>query len=229
MKITPNTTTGAAVLSLFVFLAASCGGKLDVVGSDSVRSFSDLLQSVPQLASEDRANGGWSFAAPDGSARFVWSRNYAESPLFDVMLEFNAAPFIAAGLDASKLPGNYILRDGKLTTGTKLGTEQLRYNGEVTALASYEQIVKLKRSTIGYHGAMDHYGVNLGDGNVFEWAKDLKANDLDIVFVLDPEPLTRAGVDPNRIEGWVFSKVPVEDDRGRMIEAEKILKPFDLL
>jgi hypothetical protein len=76
---------------------------------------------------------------------------------------------------------------------------------------------------------MDHYGINLGDGNLFEWAKNLNTNDKDIVFVLNPEPFIKAGVDPNRIEGWIFAKVPVEDEKGRMIEVDKILKPFDLL
>jgi hypothetical protein len=57
---------------------------------------------------------------------------------------------------------------GKLdVVGTKIGQEQLRYQGEATPIASYEQIVRLKRSSIGYHGALDHYGVNLGDANLF--------------------------------------------------------------
>jgi hypothetical protein len=228
MKKTFKVAMRTVVLAAFIFSALSCG-KLDVVGIDSVRSFNELLHNAPQLVSEDAANGGWSLAAPDNSARFIWSQNFAASPLLDVMLEIDAAPFIAAGLDPSQLPGNVIFRDGTLIIGTKLGTEDLRYDGQITPLASYQQIVKLKRSAIGYHGAMDHYGVSLGDGNVFEWAKNLNTNDKDIVFVLNPDPFIRAGVDPDRIEGWVFDKVPVEDDSGKMIEVDKILKPFDLL
>ena len=145
------------------------------------------------------------------------------------MLEIDAAPFIAAGLNPTQLPYNFIFLDGTLIIGTELGTENLEYDGQPTPLASYQQIVKLKRDAIGYHGAMDHYGVNLGGGNVFEWAKNLNTNDKDIVFVLDPEPFINSGVDPNSIEGWLFDKVPVEDDRGKMIEVDKLLKPFDLL
>ncbi len=58
--------------------------------------------------------------------------------------------------------------------------------------------MNLSRGSISYHMALDHYGVALGGGNMFEWAKDLGANDKDIVFVLDPEPLIAAGVDPQR-------------------------------
>ncbi|MDR2740770.1 MAG: hypothetical protein LBB98_01245 [Treponema sp.] len=207
--------------------ALSCG-KLDVVGTDSVKSFEKVLRQVPQALSPDETNGGWSLAAPDNSARFIWSRNFAESPLYDVMIEFDAAPFITAGLDPAKLPGNFTFRDGKIAVGTKLGTEQLKYSGEVTPLASYEQIVKLKRAAIGYHIALDHYGVNIGGGNLFEWAKDMAANDKDMVFVLDPAPFIAAGADPSRIAGWAFAKVTVDDENGKPVQVDKILKSFDL-
>jgi hypothetical protein len=174
-------------------------------------------------------NGGWSLAAPDNSARFIWSKNYAESPRHDVMIEFSAAPCIAAGLDPEKLPDNFTFYEGKLMVGTKLGQEVLKYSGEATPLASYEQIVKLKRNAIGYHGALDHYGVNLGNGNLFEWAKDMNTNDKDMVFVLNPEPFIAAGTDPARIEGWAFAKVMVDDENGKPIQVDKILKPFNLL
>ncbi|MDR1869399.1 MAG: hypothetical protein LBQ82_05400 [Treponema sp.] len=230
MRNTIKTAAKFGLFSMLFFTVVSCD-KLDTVGNYSIRSFSELLSNAPQLVSEDAVNGGWSFAAPDGSARFIWSGNFAASPLFDVMIETDAIPFIAAGLDPAQLPDNFYFdsKSNLLVVGTKLGTEQLQYNGEVTPLASYRQIVKLKRGSIGYHGAMDHYGINLGDGNLFEWAKDLNTNDKDIVFVLNPEPFIRAGVDPDRIEGWTFARVPVEDEKGRMIEADKILKPFDLL
>jgi hypothetical protein len=209
-------------------LTASCG-KLDVVGTDSIASFEKVLRQIPQAVAPDEENGGWSLAAPDGAARFIWSKNYAESPLHDVMLEFDAAPFIAAGLDPGKLPKNFAYYEGKIMAGTKLGQEQLRYQGEATPRAAYEQIVRLKRSSIGYHGALDHYGVNLGDGNLFEWAKDMGTNDKDMVFVLNPEPFIAAGADPSRIEGWVFAKVTVDDANGKPVEVDKILKPFDLM
>jgi predicted small secreted protein len=226
MKTTVKIT---ALFALLAVTASSCS-KLDVVGNDSVRAFNELLHNAPQLVSQDKANGGWSFSAPDNSARFFWSKNFAESPRFDVMLEFDAAPFITAGLDPVRLPGNFSFNreNNLLIAGTKLGTEQLQYNGEATPLASYQQIVKLKRGSIGYHGEMDHYGVSLGNGNMFEWAKNLSANDKDIVFVLDPDPFIAAGVDPAKINGWAFAKVTVDDANGKPVQVDKILKPFNL-
>ena len=215
-----------ALLVLLLLTAVACEN-LDVVGTDSVQSFEKVLKQIPHLITADETRGGWSLAAPDGSVRFVWSKNYAESPL-DLMLELDAAPFIAAGLNPEKLPGNFTFHGGKLTLGRKLGQERLQYKGEATPLASYERIVKLKRNAVGYHAQLDHYGVDLADGNLFEWAKDMQTNDKDIVFVLNPAPFIAAGVDPNRIEGWVFAEITVDDEKGRAIQVDKILKPFNL-
>ncbi|MDR1586300.1 MAG: hypothetical protein LBS57_02455 [Treponema sp.] len=221
-------TIGAGLAALLVLALSSCGN-LDVVGKDSIVSFDKVLKQIPRAVGPDEMNGGWSLTAPDNEARFIWSKNYAESPLHDVMLEFNAAPFIEAGLDPNRLPENFAFYEGKIMVGTKLGQDVLKYNGEATPLASYEQIVKLKRSAIGYHGALDHYGVNLGDGNLFEWAKDMNANDKDIVFVLNPEPFINAGTDPDRVAGWAFAKVTVDDADGKPVQVDKLLKPFNLL
>ena len=220
--------TKIVFFTLIALAAASCG-KLDVVGTDSAKSFDKVLKQIPQSVTADEMNGGWSLAAPDNSARFIWSKNYAESPLHDVMLEFSAAPFIDAGLNPEKLPDNFAFYEGKLMVGTKLGQEVLKYPGAATPLASYEQIVKLKRNAIGYHGALDHYGVNLGDGNLFEWAKNINTNDKDIVFVLNPEPFIAAGADPARVAGWAFAKVTVDDENGKPVQVDKLLKPFNLL
>jgi hypothetical protein len=212
---------------LVVLLFLSCG-KLDVVGTESVKSFGALLEQVPGGAEADEANGGWVIFAPDKSAQFIWSKNFRESPLHDVMIVFDVEPFINAGLDAAKLPEDITVFEGMIMVGTKLGDEQLSYTGEPGPLASYEQIVRLKRGSIGYHGALDHYGVSLGNGNMFEWAKDMDKNDKDMVFVLNPEPFISAGVNPNNVAGWVFAKVPVDDENGRPVEVDKLLKPFDL-
>ena len=230
MKNKMNIAKRFGLFAMLFFTVVSCD-KLDTVGNHSIRSFGELLNSAPQLAARYDVNGGWYFSAPDGSARFIWSLNFAKSPLFDAMLEFDAVPFIAAGLEPSKLPGNFYFdsKSNLLVVGTRLGTDQLQGYSDESPLTSYQQIVKLKRDAIGYHSAMDHYGINLGDGNLFEWAKNLNTNDKDIVFVLNPDPFIKAGVDPNKIEGWAFAKVPAEDEKGRMIEVEKILKPFNLL
>ncbi|HWQ79746.1 MAG TPA: hypothetical protein VN381_13050 [Anaerovoracaceae bacterium] len=213
-----------AVLMIFV---AACSNQLDVVGDESIETFQAVLEVIPDNVSADDLNGGWSLEAPDDTVRFIWSKDYSKSPLHDVMLEFDAKPFLDAGLDTDKLPEGITYFEDKLMVGTKLGSDAFKYDGEATPLASYEQIVRSYRDSIGYHTALDHFGVKLGDGNMFEWAKTMSTNDKDIVFVLNPEPFISAGVDPDAVSGWVFAKVPVEEN-GKTVEVDKLLKPFDL-
>lgn len=219
----------AAVLGLgaVILLSAAACSKLDIVGKESAETFNTVLKTIPDKVSADDMNGGWSLSAPDNTVRFIWSKDYSKSPLHDVMLEFDAKPFIDAGLDTEKLPESIAFYEDKLMVGTKLGSDELKYNGEATPFASYEQIVAKYRDSIGYHTALDHFGVKLGNGNMFEWAKTLSTNDKDIVFVVNPEAFISAGVDPNAVEGWVFAKVPVEED-GKTVEVDKFLKPFNL-
>ncbi len=214
------------LMAASVLVFASCK-QLDVIGYTSIKSFDAVLDAIPANIAEDKINNAWSLNAPDGSARFIWSKDFSKSPVYDVMIEFDAQPFTDAGLDISRLPEG-MASDGKIIVGTKLGTEALTYEGNANPLASFEKIVELKRESVGYHTALDHYGVILTGGNMFEWAKDMSVNDKDIVFVLDPGVFIDAGADPAKVEGWVFAKVPVTDENGKPIEADKLLKPFDL-
>lgn len=217
------------IAAVAVVALTACGltKNLDVVGKGSITSFEAVLEAIPENVEPDEMNAGWSLGAPDGTVRFIWSGDYSRSPLHDVMLELTAKPFINAGLDTGKLPDNIMFYEDKLMVGKKLGNDKPEDQDSITPIAAYKQIVDLYRDSIGYHTALDHYGVNLGEGNMFEWAKDMDTNDKDIVFVLNPEPLIKAGVDPEKVEGWVFAKVPVEVN-GKKAEVEKFLKPFNL-
>ena len=212
------------VLMLAGSILASCT-QLDVVGKTAVTSFESVLKIVE--AKPDETYGGWSLNAPDQSARFFWSRDFSASSPHDVMVEVDAQPFINAGLDPAKLPAG-LLVDGMIMVGQSLGDLSFAKDKQASGIASFGQLVALKRDVIGYHEKLDHYGVDLGGGNKFEWAKDMGKNDKDIVFILDPAVLIAAGVDPAKVESWVFAKVEIKDAAGKAVEVDKFLKPFDL-
>lgn len=216
-----------AALAVVVIAVLGLNGALDVLGSKSVKSFEKVLEAIPGQVTLDEENYGWSLTAPDSSARFVWSMDYSKSPVYDLMFEFSQEPFVNAGLDITKLPEG-MAYEGNIIVGTKLGDESLAYEQEATPLASYKKIVELKKASIKYHGDLDHFGVSLANGNMFEMAKDMSTNDKDIVFVLNPQAFIDAGVDPAKVEGWIFAKIKVEDAKGKMVEVDKFLKPFDL-
>lgn len=213
------------VLLVATVIFAGCTSQLDVVADKSISSFESVINELPIEA--DSEDSSWIITAPDNSAKFFWSMDFSSTTDYDVKLELNSQPFINAGLDISKLPEGVINGD-KIILGTDLSDEKLTYNGEATPLDSYKKIVEKSRDSIGYHAALDHYGIDLENGNMFEWAKDISANDKDIVFVLNPQMFIDAGVNPQEVEGWVFAKVETMDKDGKKIEVDKFLKPFDL-
>jgi len=227
-----KTLVTIAIAVTTFLLMASCGQlqrKLDVIGNASIVSFEALLNKAPNLIRPQETNAAWSLSAPDGGARFLWNGDFgaAEGAGYDVALEVDVSPFVRAGLDLAKLPDDYLVARNKLTVGRILGVNQEERGSPAPPLEAYKLIVSRRPDVVGYHTALVHYGVEVGGGNMFEWARDLSANDKDIVFVLDPQPLIAAGVNPQSVDGWVFAKVPVHVG-GKKVEVDKFLKPFDL-
>lgn len=224
----------AIIAALVLVVLGLAGGKLDTVATQSAASLNAVFAAAPTLVTEDTMNGGWSLAAPDGEARFIWSKDFSQSPLHDMMVELDAKPFVDAGLDTAKLPANYSAYGDMLMVGTKYGQDKFAYTGDATPLAAYQQFAAQYPDALNYHTSLDHFGVKLGDGNMFEWAKDLAKNtttgavqDKDIVFVLNPEPLIAAGVDPAKVQGWVYAQVEVMENGAKAL-VYKFLKPFDI-
>jgi hypothetical protein len=214
-----KTLAPLSIAAALVVALAACSW-LDVVQKDAVRAFGEILNTLPADEYEPHR---WKITAPDGEAWFIFDGA-------GMAMVVNAAPFIAAGLDISKL-------ENAGENGFSPGTDSIRFSvdgfegaGQDVKDAALDQFaadVKAFRKNLGYHAALDHYNIDFGGGNMFEWAKDLAANDKDIVFVLNPEPLVSAGLDPGNVEGWAFAKVSVEID-GKPVEVDKLLKPFDL-
>ena len=222
------TALAALALTAALVPGAEAAFGTDVVGAAAVASFGAILGALPSPSANETEHT-WVLAAPDGKASFSWrSAEDGERP-FDVYISFDAAPFVNAGLDTAKLPDAMKpkLPEGELIIGSRL-SKDMKYEGEVTPLSSFEQIALLDRDSVGFHAPLGHYGITVADGFVFEFAEDMSKNDKDIVFVLDPKVFTDAGVTPEKVEGWAFAKVPLEDEWGRPYEAEKFLKSFDL-
>lgn len=220
-------------LLLVIILSVTACTSLDVVGRTSITAFDEVLKRIPDEVKTNELNAGWEINAPDGSARFIWSADYSKAGKHDAMLEFDQEPFVKAGLDISKLSDKYTAYDNMLMVGKKFGGKE-KTRGDASAIAAYKLIVNNYRDSINYHTTLDHYGIKLGDGNMFEWAKDLKINgydktnqDKDIVFVLNPEPLIAAGVAPEKVNGWVYAQVPIVED-GKTVKVWKFLKPFNI-
>ncbi|GHU74643.1 hypothetical protein AGMMS49992_16700 [Clostridia bacterium] len=208
------------VIVLVVLAAVVLTGctSVDVVAKDALRSFKDVLVMLP---AQEESTTEWYVEAPDGGAQFHWTGAI-------VQVKVAAQPFIDAGLDVALLDNAdeewiYFAQDFVMEPKSMSG-----------AAAQFEYIISVGRSALGYHTAMDHYNIALGGGNMFEWAKDMQVNgaskqnqDKDVVFVLNPEPLIAAGVDAEKVEGWAYATVSVEEN-GKPVDVWKFLKPIDL-
>lgn len=201
-----------SLLAVMTFALTACA-QTDVVANTAVKSFETVLNT--DASKVTRSADGYVLTSPNTTESFSFGKNIA--------ITFELAPFIEAGLDVTKLPSN-INADGD---NLVISMENKDYSKETTANKTFEKLVKNNRDAVGYHAALDHYGVALGNGNMFEWAKDIATNDKDIVFVLDPQAFIDMGVDVENVEGWLFAKVETMDN-GKKVEVDKLLKPYNI-
>jgi hypothetical protein len=82
---------------------------------------------------------------------------------------------------------------------------------------------------VKYNKDQKHFGLKLGDGNEVQWTEKLGLNDADMIFVLKAEPLVKAGLDVNKLEGsgWVFKEAS-KDDMGMGANPDQIVKIYDI-
>ncbi|HOX48048.1 MAG TPA: hypothetical protein P5165_01820 [Spirochaetia bacterium] len=231
----------AAVLTALAAAAALAGcAATDTVGKFAASSFASLAEASRDRISYEAEDGAWALASPAGDlfllssdfARNAGSGGMADMDRPDAELSLDAAPFLAAGLDVAKIPAaegiKYELEDGRFMLHFELGKAAFAPAAKDSMTAAFGELLKAERARVSYHAALDHYGIMLGGGNMVEWAKDLSKNDKDLVFVLEPGPLVAAGLDPAKVEGWVFAKVETMDAKGKKLLVDKLLRPFEL-
>ncbi len=230
-----------AIAAIVLAMAVSGCAATDVVGKVAKTSFKAVLDASKDTVSFSKEDESWVLRSAAGDEVLFstdFSRNaasgggMADMDKPDVEFAFDAAPFLAAGLDLAKLPAvdgiKYEIENGRFMLHFELGSDKFPADAAKSFEATFAEIVKTQRSRIVYHEKLDHYGIKLGDGNMFEWAKDMSKNDKDIVWVLNPAPFIAAGVDPAKVEGWVYAKVETKDDAGKTVFVDKLLKPFNL-
>ena len=232
MKTKVSLLSALSVLSLAAALSfGGCAGT-DIVATVANSSFKKVLDASAGRVGYSEKDSAWTLASTAGD-QVLFSSDFATADGADVTFSFDAAPFLAAGLDPSKLSlGEGIkneLKDGRLTFRFDLGKDKFAADAKKSLEATFAEIVRAQRQRIGYHEKLDHYGIKLGGGNMFEWAKDLATNDKDTVWVLNPAPFIAAGVDHAKVAGWAFAKVESKDANGKTQIEDKLLKPFDLL
>ena len=205
-------------LTLTALLLAGCAG-LDVLLRDSPTALDAIVSANPALVSAPTGDSPYYALSADGETKLLVSKDFSLSTQ-DVLFETPLKPFVDAGLNVSKLPAGYRADAQHLFLTADFGNAKGAKGSFTEALLAS---AAFDRSVLGYHAALDHYGIALPGGK-FEWAKDYKTNDKDIVFVLAAKPLADLGVDVQKIDGWVFKTM--QDDAGK--DFDVLLKPYSV-
>jgi hypothetical protein len=194
-------TLVAAVLLLLPACVVS-----DTVSTEEARAFSKL-----PLATEG-ADNAWYITDFSNVMieRFAWGTE-------DAQIRVAAGSFINAGLDTSKLTN---FSEGYLYYGAKqIGTTSKL---ALTPYKDFETMLSKKQDALEYNSETGRYFLNLGDGNSFMWAKT-SAGTEDIAFVINPEPLIAAGLQPENVAGWAYTQF---SEQG--VQQWRLFKAFDL-
>ena len=223
-----------------ILVASGCATEASL-GKAARTSFNSVLDASKAGVAFSKEDESWVLTSPAGDEA-LFSDNFARNASGmngmadmdkpDVEFTFDAAPFITAGLDVEKLPAiegmKYEVENGRFMLHFELGNDSFAPDAAKSFKATFAEIIRTQSSRIGYYENLDHYGIQLGNGNMFEWAKDMAKNDKDIIWVLNPEPLMAAGLDPGKIKGWIFAKERGIDESGKAIFVDKLLKPFNI-
>lgn len=204
----------AIVAAASIFAGCS---STDVVLKYSRQSFADILKADSSLVKEGKNNDY--ILSVDQKTLLTVSRDYSKSEE-DIVLSTPIQPFLNAGLDASKLGKGYKTDSANLYLVTDYGKGTGEKNTPEEALF---ESVAADRKKLTYHQALDHYGIVINGGK-FEFAKDYKKNDKDIVFAIAAKPLRDIGVDVQKVDGWVFKTM--KDESGK--DVDLLLKPYNL-
>ena len=184
--------------------------QLDVVARYAAASFLALGQE-PEVTLDD----GWPYVvrSPGGAEQFSYGEN--------VRLIIAAAPFIAAGLYTDRLEEGGIIAENYYLIFTSEDAA-----GAQSADNTIEALINSNRRNIHYHMEHDLFELEL-DGHAFRWARDTQKNTLGMAFVLDPEPLIQAGLDPHALEGWSLVDITLNHGRGNTVP--RLIKNYSFI
>lgn len=195
--------------------------------NNAAEAFSLIVDAVPDMIEDDTSHNGWTLKMISDDVRFIWSKDSSKSLLYDAAIAFDIQTFIDSELHTNKLPSNYSIHNNELVVGLNYGKNVFSYEDEVTPLTSMEKIIENYSDKISFDSDSNQYSIDLGDGNLFIWAQDIYNSENDVIFVLNPEPFIKAGVNIDEIEGWDYSSLS-DYISSKYSESKKFIKAFNI-
>lgn len=236
MKKTKKILT-IAISSIIVLSMVGCSRTVtgSKEGDKGLEAFNEIVKTYPENKGFHKALEHWGYKLPSGE-KFEWSKDMSANKA-DFAMVMLADPLIKAGLDVTKLDANeWLFKPAEKEEGMDLPNRLVKpYNvsdkKEVASGSedSMRRLLKADPSILKYHKEQQHYRLILTEGTEVQWTEKLGLNDADMIFVLKAEPLVKAGLDINKLEGsgWVF-KAASKDNMGMGENPDQIVKIYDI-
>ena len=229
----------AAMLLSSILVISTVGCSRTVTGSKEgdggLNAFNEIVKTYPENKGFHKALEHWGFKLPTGE-KFEWTKDMSAN-VADFAMVMLADPLVKAGLDVTKLDANqWLYKPAETEDGVQLPNRLIKpYNvsdeKEVASGSedSLRRLLKKDPSLIKYHKDQQHYRLSIGDGNEVQWTEKLGLNNADMIFVLKAEPLVKAGLDVNKLEGsgWVF-RAASKDNMGMGENPDQIVRIYDI-
>lgn len=224
----------ASLLMVLSLMLTACS--VDVVEKYSRTSFKEVIGNRASEIS-DGAIKGFQINSKDGDLFGITYIKSNEEDMGTAGLEIfeiiDATPFLNAGLNVDGLDSKIVSYDSLANTlvikKTLKNIKKKAFSDEKASTMSglYDMLIEENRDLLGYHESLGHFGINFGDGFMFEWAKDKAGNDKDVVWVLGPDSLISAGVNPDSVSDWLYGKITEMDRNGKKIEVKKFIHGYN--
>lgn len=227
-----NAIISAVVLSLSLSVTmTACSNRLtgSEQGDEGYKAFSTILKENKDKVGFHAELSHWGYTLPTGE-KFEWTKDTSAN-VADMALVMLADPFINAGLDVKKLDNKeWLYNPAAVEEGKEMPNRLIKpYNvsdkkqqssGSEDAM---RRIIRTNPDLLKYSSETKKYRISLGDGFEAQWTEKPGITDSDMVFVLNAEPLVKAGLDTKKLDGsgWVF-KTGNNDTPDQLVKTFKL-------
>lgn len=223
------------VSSIIVLSFAGCSRTLtgNKEADNGLNAFNEIVKTYPENKGFHNALQHWGFKLPTGE-KFEWTKDMSANKA-DFAMVMLADPLVKAGLDVNKLDKNeWLYSPAAKEEGQDLPNRLVKpYNVSDKSQKSsgsedsFRRLLKVNPGLVKYDKDQQSYRLAIGDGNEVEWTEKLGLNNVDMEFALKAEPLIKAGLDVNKLDGtdWVF-KPAGKDGTGE--HPDQIVKTYKI-
>lgn len=217
----------ALMTSAIIFTVVGCSrNSTGSKGADAgVTAFNNMVKEFPSNKGFHRTLEHWGFKLP-GNDKFEWTKDTSANKI-DYAMVIQADPLIKAGLDPKKLDQKDLIfkpaavEDGVSQANRIVHPYNVSDKKEISSGSedAFRRVLKQNTSLVKYDKTAKDYMIILGNNYEVHWTEKLGSTNDDMEFVISAEPLIKAGLDTNKLDGtgWKLVK-PVDGNSQQLVK-----------